>query len=811
MSHLPIRILLITHHQNDHQGLRDLLAAPANQTILAGRFQLDWVATYRDGLAAIDSDQHDVYLVDYRLDRHNGLELIKLATEHGCTRPLILLTEQADHQLDIEAIQAGAADHLVKSRIDAYLLDRSIRYAIERQRTAEELQRRNRELALFNHIIAASAAGQTPDGVLETVCRELALAFNVVEAVAFVFNPERTQARVVVRYQLETSHSPVSNVVALAKNPFFKLLLAHKAPLIIADTEQDDRLAAVAEILHLNKVRSFLVAPLVINDEVVGGITFSAQAANSFHTSDINLAWSLADHVASTMERARLSESHQRLITAIEQSDECVIITDIEGIVEYVNPAFERTTGYSRADVIGQPLEEFSNRVQNEAIFKEMFAALQGGSVWRGRLTNRRKDGKSFIEEAVISPVRNEYGVVVNTVLLKRDVTHQVQLEEQLRQSQKMDAIGQLAGGVAHDFNNLLTAIMSYTGLALDSLPANNPVYSDIQGIQKTAERAAGLTRQLLAFARQQIAQPKIIDLNDSILNLNKMLRRLIGADIELITLPASSLGLVKIDPSHFEQVLVNLVVNARDAMPNGGKLTIETGNVYLDTMYASLHAEVEAGEYVMLAISDNGVGMNAEVLDHIFEPFFTTKDVGKGTGLGLATCFGIIKQAGGHIWVYSEPGIGTTFKVYLPRIGQPESARSGRQFEHALPGGTETILLVEDETTVRNLAARVLRQRGYTVFEAENGTEALRFIHERGSQKVDLLLTDVIMPQMGGRVLVNQLKAQDKMPRVLFISGYTDNAIIQNDILAPEFDFLQKPFTPEQLALKVRSVLNKK
>jgi signal transduction histidine kinase len=391
---------------------------------------------------------------------------------------------------------------------------------------------------------------------------------------------------------------------------------------------------------------------------------------------------------------------------------------------------------------------------------------------------------------------------------IRLDEEHQ-RLEAQYHQAQKMEAVGRLARGVAHDFNNLLTAIMGYAGLTLQTLPPDDPVRSDIEGIQKTAERATNLTRQLLAFARKQIIHPTVLNLNDLILNVDKMLRRLIGEDIELVTLPAPELGQVKADPGQLEQVLLNLAVNARDAMPKGGKLTIETANVTLDEDYTSQHAEVTAGEYVMLSVSDTGMGMTEEVKTHLFEPFFTTKEKDKGTGLGLATCFGIVKQSGGHIEVYSEVDQGTTFKVYLPRLEETVSPVPVQAKSDDLPWGTETVLLVEDESSVRELASRLLRQQGYKVLEAANGDEALRVVQEYAEAEIDLLLTDMVMPQLGGRELADRLKAMWPGVKVLFISGYTDDAVVHHGVLEPGIAFLPKPFSSRILVRKVREVLD--
>jgi signal transduction histidine kinase/CheY-like chemotaxis protein len=421
----------------------------------------------------------------------------------------------------------------------------------------------------------------------------------------------------------------------------------------------------------------------------------------------------------------------------------------------------------------------------------------------------RRRDGTIIWVRDSGRAVRDDEGRVLSYEGSLEEITERRRLEEQLRQAQKMEAIGRLAGGVAHDFNNLLTAMMGYTGLVLETLSPNDPMRSDIEGIQKTAERASNLTRQLLAFARKQVIHPAVLNPNDLILNVDKMLRRLIGEDIELVTLPAPNLGQVKADPGQLEQVLLNLAVNARDAMPRGGKLTVETNNVTLDEDYASQHVDVPAGEYVLLSVSDTGIGMTEEVKTHLFEPFFTTKERGKGTGLGLATCFGIVKQSGGHIEAYSEVNRGTTFKIYLPRLKEAISPVPGRAKSGDLPRGTETVLLVEDESAVRELASRMLRQQGYNVLEAANGEEALRVAGEYAGEEIHLLLTDVVMPRLGGTELADQLKVMRPDIKVLFTSGYTDNAIVHPSILESGMAFLPKPFSSQMLARKVREVLD--
>jgi signal transduction histidine kinase len=383
-------------------------------------------------------------------------------------------------------------------------------------------------------------------------------------------------------------------------------------------------------------------------------------------------------------------------------------------------------------------------------------------------------------------------------------------LEEQFRQSQKMEAVGRLGGGIAHDFNNLLTIIKGYSQLSLLDLKENDPLWGNIQEIQKATQRATDLTHQLLAFSRRQILDLKVLDLNTLLKDLDKMLRRIIGEDIELTTLLAKNLGRVKIDPGQFEQIILNVAVNARDAMPSGGKLTIETANVVLDEEYARTHVSVTPGPNVRLSVSDTGVGIPLEVKEKVFEPFFTTKEKGKGTGLGLSTVYGIVKQSGGNIWVYSELAHGTTFKIYLPRVEEDLDTLHGRDETDFLPRGSETVLLVEDEPSVRDLAHRLLNQQGYKVLEAANGEEALRVVQEHIGEKIHLLFTDVVMPQMGGKELANQLKNLRPDVKVLYTSGYTDDAIVHHGVLEPGTHFLQKPFSPKTLTHKVREALDR-
>ncbi len=506
-----------------------------------------------------------------------------------------------------------------------------------------------------------------------------------------------------------------------------------------------------------------------------------------------------------------LQKSEKMLGAILESASQAILSVDRFGRIVLANTRTEQMFGYRREELLGATIEILlpagsrdGHVKSRENYFEKPRVRPMGIGL---DLCGRKKDGTEFPVEISLSYIETEDGTFA--IAFVTDITARKKLEEQLLHSQKMEAVGRLAGGVAHDFNNMLTIISGYNRMLLNQLSPIDPLRGYAEEVLKAADRAGALTNQLLAFSRRQVLQPRVLSANTLIAGAEKMLRRLIGEDIQMLIRPSPDAGNLRADPGQIEQVIFNLVVNARDAMPAGGRITIETARAHLDKQYAKTHLGVEPGEYVLIAVSDTGHGMDAETKRHIFEPFFTTKEQGKGTGLGLATVYGIVKQSGGDIWVYSEPGKGTTFKVYFPRVEEPEPGASLSAQSPGTRRGTETILVVEDEQGVRELIAEMLRQQGYNVLKAADGAEAIR-ISEQHSGPIHMLLTDVVMPHMSGKQLADTLLAARASLKVLYLSGYTENTVVHHGVLNPELEFLGKPFTQEGLAKKVREVLDR-
>ncbi len=508
-------------------------------------------------------------------------------------------------------------------------------------------------------------------------------------------------------------------------------------------------------------------------------------------------------------EALRAEEERRRLAAAIEQATETVVITDIAGTIMYVNPAFEKTSGYSRAEALGNNPRILKSGEQSAEFYHQLWQTIAAGRTWMGHLVNRRKDGTLYTEDACISPVRDEAGAVANFVAVKRDISREIALEQQLRQAQKMEAVGQLTGGVAHDFNNLLQVINGHADLALSELSEDAPPREHLEEIARAGARAARLVAQLLAFSRRQIMRLESLDPNAEITEFMRMLRRVISENIQLVFQPGSGVGTIQADRGMLEQVLLNLCVNARDAMPEGGSLVIATEELLLDAEDSAEYAGAAPGRYLLLSVSDSGCGMEQDVLEHIFEPFFTTKPVGKGTGLGLATVYGIVRQHNGHVSVESEPGRGTSFRILLPAAAAEYVANGAiPRADAQVRGGHETVLLAEDDEMVRNLVRSVLLHAGYRVLCACDGEEAVA-LFRRHAEEVALLLFDVVMPRLGGRLASEQiLNLRPGLP-VVFASGYSEDAIHSDFVLEPGITLLSKPYVVEELLRTVRAKLD--
>ena len=700
-----------------------------------------------------------------------------------------------------------------------------------RAKTMEQLAERLRILAEASHEF--SAATQDHGRLLDVVARRVA---DVVKDVCVVLLVSEDG-----RYLIPAAiHAPDADTETRTREMYAEPLPLEEHPISRRALEQGEPFVAVrvdpeelrgrttpSFLAYARGIRlhSILIAPLRIHERPIGLLTLTRYRPESppFDDHDRNLACALADHAAIAIGNARSYAAERDARTAAEKAQDDLRVSETRYRLMFdgsplpkwlydaetlrileVNDTAVREYDYSREELLAMTIKDLRPPEDVPALIEaeRQIATTPKFGNWR----LRKKSGAVILVE--ITKHTLMLGDRACRLAVGRDVTERTRLEEQLRQSQKMEAVGRLAGGVAHDFNNVLSVILTYAEMMLQDMKAGEPMRGDVEEIHKAGKRAADLTRQLLMFSRQQVLTSKVLDLNDVLASMNKMLQRILGADVELVSLPAKPLGRVRADPSSLEQVIMNLVVNARDAMPTGGQLTMETGNVVLDAGYAKEHLGVKQGPHVMLAVSDTGSGMDKTTMARIFEPFFTTKEIGKGTGLGLSTVFGIVQQSGGSVWVYSEPGKGTTFKVYLPCV---DAAVDPVRPTEPPPNsrGSETILLVEDDDQVRAAARGILERAGYQVFEARNAGEALLF-SEQHSGEIHLLLTDVVMPGMSGPALAKRLAGARVDMRVLCMSGYTDDSIVRHGVLEAQIAYIQKPITPETLTTRVRQVLER-
>ncbi|HVR86661.1 MAG TPA: response regulator [Planctomycetota bacterium] len=766
------RILVVEDTPEDALLLQTLIEGSK-----AGRFQTESVGRLSTALTRLAAGGIDAVVLDLTLPDSSGLETFEKMQKQFPTVPILVLTASANESMADLAIRHGAQDYLLKDRVDSALVVRAVRYAIERKRAENALRKSEERFEVMARV--------TNDAVWDLDIPTNRMWWNV-------------GVRSFLGYPADTVGSD------------FNWWQDHIHP-----EDKERVISAVREVIEgggrfwLDEYR------FLCSDGSYACVFDRGHVLHDEQGKPLRMIGAMMDITDRKRAEEALRETNETLRTLIQASPLGIAVLDASEKVRIWNPAAERITGWRASDVLGQLIPGMSGGGRPDEFPALAQRALHGEAVTGAEIPGRRK-GEIPIELSVsMAPLRDALGSISGAMAVLADISERKsaeiqkgQLEEQLRQSQKMEAVGRLAGGVAHDFNNLLTAISGYAELLQGRFEPGNDIRGYVDEILKSSGRATQLTRQLLAFSRRQVLQPKVLDLNSVVQNMDGLLRRLIGEHIELTASLDTRLASVRADQGQIEQVIMNLSVNARDAMPNGGRLIIETRNVDLDAGYNDRHGRLRTGPHVLLAVTDSGHGMDSETQSHLFEPFFTTKEQDKGTGLGLATVYGIVKQTGGDIWVYSEPGKGSVFKIYFPRIDEAPQRASKDEARSRARRGTETVLLAEDSDVVRRLLRELLISNGYTLLEARHGLEALE-IARTFEGRIDLLVTDMVMPQMSGRELAAQLGPERPEMKILFMSGYTEDAIARHGVLDPGTAFLEKPFTPDSLAKKVRELLD--
>ena len=733
-------------------------------------FDARCVDTRDDFLRELDQFQPDLILSDYTLPRFDGMAALSLARERAPTVPFLIVTGSVNEETAVGCMKAGATDYLLKSNlarigpaIEAALA--RVQARTEKARAEEALRRSEANLrAIFNTSLQAFVLVDG-DGTI------LALNPTACEWARLLAGREPHEGDAVHDFIPDAAES-------------FEAALAGEARSVERCLRGVDGVERWYETTH---------APVV--DEL-GGI--------------IGVCLNARDVSERKRSEQALRESEARYRDLFENASDLVCTTTLDGMFLYVNPAWGTAMGYQNEELASRRFSDLVHPDSRDRYFDVVARAAAGESVGHVELVLVTAQGVPLTLEGNLSCTTTE-GEPARLRGIYRDVTERKRVEDQLRRAERMQAAGRLAGGVAHEVNNMMTGVIGFSEFLLRGLEVNDPRRGEVREIIKAGTRAADVTRQLLAFTRQQFLRPELLAINAVVRDLERMLRRSLGEDHQFELSLAADAGEIRADRGQLEQVLVNLMLNARDAMVTRGRVTIATQVVSLDEAYAQRHGDVVGmplGPYVQLSVSDTGVGMDRETQARIFEPFFTTKPVGHGTGLGLSTVYGIVKQSDGFVWVYSEPGLGTTFKIYLPRVGSEQAGEDGAERTPAAEGGSETILIVEDEELVRSLASRALREHGYTVLEARHGVDALRQLQSRPSG-IALVITDVVMPEMGGRELGRRLKGMRPSLPVLFMSGYTGEDVIQRGLMDADAPFQQKPFAPDGLARKVRAMLD--
>lgn len=807
---IPLRLLILEDNPSDAELLLHALRR-AGYEPSANRVETE--ADFRAHLERVP----EIILADFSMPEFDALRALEIMQECALDIPFIIVSGTIGEERAVQVMQSGAADYIMKDRLGR--LGQSVAQALEKSRLRQATRLAKRRLDAQHAVTQALAEAATlvhaGASVLAAICRGLDWDFGALWQVDQVENVLRC-----VDCWRDPS-APVDAFEATSRESSFAIGVSFPGriwesgqPAWVADvarTQSTFRAPSAASVgLH-----GALGFPIVLGAETLGVLEFLSRDIKQPDDEALKMMMAIGSQLGQYIERKRaeasLLQSNQTLQALIQAAPLAIITLDQRSRVTMWNAAAEHIFGWLEAEVMGRPLPlvpDDTREVFESSILNSASTRAKGREL---RLLH--KNGTMLDVNLWTAPVTNAHGLIVGTMDLYLDVTGNKSLEAQFRQSQKMEAVGQLAGGVAHDFNNLLSIILGYSELVYSKLADGDPGREPMKQIRNAANRAAGLTRQLLAFGRKQILAPIVLDLNARVAELDQMLRRLIGEDIELKTVLEPDLGRVKADPGQIEQVVMNLVVNARDAMPTGGVLTIETSNAVLTTLQGREHEELAPGPYTLLTVSDTGCGMAEAMKAHIFEPFFTTKEIGKGTGLGLATVFGIVKQSGGFIDVESVPGSGSTFRMYFPQVREStvHKRAAPRASDHGLarlPQGVETVLLAEDEDGMRELAHLVLEAGGYKVLSARDGAEAVQ-LSQAHADVIHLLLTDVVMPKMSGRQLSDILMLTRPHMKVLYMSGHTDDAIMRHGIRDAGANFLPKPFTPVALVKKVREVLD--
>lgn len=725
------------------------------------------VDTLEELKEAIGRESWDMVLADYSVHQLNFQENLNLVHTALPDLPVIMVTGTVGEEKAVELLKMGVCDFVLKGNLARLVpaIERSIRDTSERKaKLATEQALQNSEVhfrSLFNRSPVAIGIGKAASG----------LVVDVNDSWLRLYGYERDEIVGRTTTELNLYVNPDERIEIIR--------LLHECGQVVN-----------REVLVRRKSGENLI------------VLYSAELI------ELEREFFLQVMLTDVTERKQTEENLRKLFVAVEQSPMATVITDARGSIEYVNPRFTHLTGYSFEDVMKKNPRILKGDTASE-VHRALWTTISAGNVWEGDFHNKRKDGTLFWEHTTISPISNEAGTITHYMATKEDITERRNMEDQLRQSQKMEAIGTLAGGVAHDFNNILSAIFGYSHLILNKVKDNDPVIHYVEEIMDASKRAAVLTQSLLAFSRKQAVTLSVIDLNEVINGNESFLRRLISEDIELKINCTEEPLTVLVDRSQIEQVIMNLVANARDAMLNGGNLAITTQPVDLSQEFVNVHGYGAPGSYAMVSVSDSGFGMDKETQSHIFEPFFTTKELGLGTGLGLSMAYGIIKKHDGFINVYSEPGTGTIFKIYLPAV-QASALSEKIEVRKVTPlrGGTETILVGEDDDALRRLSKNVLGHYGYQVIEAVDGQDAVDKFVEYG-ESIDLVILDAIMPKKNGKRACDEMRIMRPNLQVVFVSGYTRDVFAENNVFDENSIFIQKPVSPDVLLTRVREMLD--